>query len=108
MLGLRLVDADDRLRGRGSRLQRAVIGLRFGQLFVNPGVSRIAIRGLLFQRLRFFRRDRGSSVGNLLIHFLHQSVSRLILGEQFGTLQFQRQQRALQLLLDGAIVGFAH
>ena len=79
-----LVPGNSRLNCGGTRLKAAVIGSGLGQLLVDPGIGRVAIRGFVAHRLALLLGNGCQGVCNFLVHFLHQRVSGLVLGKQFG------------------------
>src|SRR5208337_1475172 len=104
LAGIVLVHGDDRLSRRFPGLHPAVIGLGFGQFRSNPGVGWILVGHGVAQWLAFFARNRIARVCNLLVHFLHQAIARLVLGQQFRALQFEREQSTLQSLQNAGVI----
>jgi len=100
-----LVDTDDVWRSPALVMRYSRICL--GQLFVNPCVGRIAVGCLFLQWLGFFRRNRHTRVGDLLVKlFLHPGpVPGWYLVQQLGALSSRVSNALFNLLQHGAVIG---
>ena len=104
IMSICLILSDNHLNCRGTRAQTTLIGFSLSQFLADPGISRVAIRGFCTQRLAFLGCNGGACLCKLLVHFLHQWVSGLVLGEQFSAFELEGHQGCFQPLQNLRVV----